>query len=88
MKLRVILGEVKKSEVDSSDSLRYTSNWFGGKLQVTQVTWTKKNIHFVDSVCRFVCVRHKQIQHYLSQDNSYLLDSGSYGATCIYVNPG
>ena len=43
-------------EVESYESLRYTINWGGYKLLVPQVTWPRKNIHFVESVCRVVCV--------------------------------
>ena len=31
---------LEMEEVESSDSLRYPSNWGGGKTQVSQVPWS------------------------------------------------
>ena len=56
-------GYVKRSEVESYDSLRYPSKWGGGKLLAPQVPWHLKNTNFVEYACRIVCV-------YLVQDTA------------------
>ena len=66
MKLWVRLGWVKNVEVESSDSLRYSSHLGVVKLRFPEFPWTKKNIHIVEYVCRFVYICPGKIQLSLS----------------------
>ena len=44
------------ADIESTELLRYSNNWGGGKLLVPQATWPMKKINFVESVSMILCV--------------------------------
>ena len=80
--MRLSFKKVKET-FEFYESVRYPSNWEGGRIRISQVLWTSEKMQFVEYMCQFVCIFYTVWlgrSNYLGRFISQILAFYSHGA--------